>query len=316
MPTLPSNSECEPLPGQLISAIVCTRNRGTEIKETIETILQNEYPSFEVVIIDQSTDDITASTVAPFTSDPRVRYIRTDTKGLSRARNIGLNAASGELAIFTDDDCTVPSDWLEKMHGVFASNPEVVVAFCNVEAAPCDNSAGFIPGYFRSSSSLLDTIADKPRSRGIGAGMAVRREQALAMGGFDEQLGSGAEFPAAEDDDMALRALLMGHKVYETSAVSVTHFGFRTFEQGKQLGRSSWRGLGAAYSKPLRAGYKSSWIIPAHEFFVVILGSLVRDVLHLKRPQGFSRIPAFIGGFMEGWKTPVDNKTLRFRHSY
>jgi len=300
---------------ELITAIICTRNRGESIVCTLKTILANTHPNFEVIVIDQSANDETAQAVAPFLADPRLRYARSDTKGLGRARNIGLSHARSEIAVFTDDDCAVPPDWLEKMAQVFAENPKVAVAFCNVDAAPHDRTEGFIPSYRRRESKLLTTIRDKCRARGIGAGIAVRRPVVQALGGFDEMLGAGAVFPSCEDGDMAVRALLNGYHVYETNSVAVLHYGYRTHAEGRDLSRRDWHAIGAAYAKPLKAGYWRFWIIPAYEFFVCALWPPIADLLRLRKPRGVTRITAFLRGFVAGWRTPIDRETLLFRQT-
>jgi glycosyltransferase involved in cell wall biosynthesis len=299
----------------LVTAVVCTRNRGESIVQTVETILANSFPCFELLVVDQSTDERTAVAVARFCTDERFRYIRSATKGLGAAHNIGLRAATADVVVITDDDCAVPPDWLEKMYIVFTQHPAVAVAFCNVAAAPHDSNAGFIPAYLRSESCLLRTIRDKLTARGIGAGMAVRRLPVLAMGGFDESLGCGAIFPSCDDGDIAVRALLRGHQVFETASVEVTHYGYRAFAEGRDLSRRDWVAIGAAYSKPLKAGYWRFWIVPAYEFFIIAIGSLVHETLRLKRPRGFTRVAAFISGFVQGIKTPIDRETLCFRPS-
>jgi len=107
----------------------------------------------------------------------------------------------------------------------------------------------------------------KNQARGIGAGMAARRAEAVTLGGFDEMLGPGAPFPACEDGDLAVRALLAGFQVYETAKTSVTHFGFRTWAEGRELSRRDWLGIGAAYVKPLKCGRWAFVSVPAHELW-------------------------------------------------
>src|SRR5687768_11128779 len=77
----------------LVSVVVCTRNRGESIVSTLETLLANDYANFEVVVVDQSTDDLTEQVMPRFLKDKRLRYFRSTTKGLGRARNIGMGKA-------------------------------------------------------------------------------------------------------------------------------------------------------------------------------------------------------------------------------
>lgn len=296
-----------------ISAVVCTRNRGSSVVATIETILANTYPHFEVILIDQSTNQETEQAIAPFRADARFHYIRSATKGLGRARNLGMAQAQSNVVAFTDDDCTVPTNWLERMAAAFADKPRVTVSFCNVEAAPHNNAEGFIPAYMRKDSKLVRNFWDKCRARGIGAGIAVRRQAALALGGFDEELGAGGHFPSCEDGDMAMRALARGQWVYETHEVAVLHYGFRTWNEGKELTRRDWIGIGAAYAKPLRCGHWGALVVVLYESLVIGLLIPLSAILRLQKPQGLRRLLYFMQGFWQGWSTPVDCEKMLFQ---
>src|SRR4051812_34148452 len=95
-----------------VSVVICTRNRGAEILGTIQSVIANDFVDFELIIIDQSTSDVTAAIVEPFLGDERVRYIRTHETGVSRSRNRSLSEARCEFVLNTDDDCVVAPDWI------------------------------------------------------------------------------------------------------------------------------------------------------------------------------------------------------------
>ena len=299
--------------GRLITALICTRNRGSSLTGAVSSILASTHPNFEIVVVDQSTDGETAQALLPLLQDKRLRYVPQVAEGLGRARNLGLAEAHGEIVAMTDDDCEVPPNWLITMSAIFDDFPKVAVAFCNVNPAPHDANAGFIPAYQRSGDKLLSNSFDKCAARGIGAGIAVRRETVLALGGFDAMLGAGARFPSCEDGDMAVRALLLGYNVYETDAVAVEHSGFRTWEEGRKLARRDWIAIGAAYAKPLKSGYWRFAVVPAYELGRFALWPPIWDMLRLHKPRGLGRVAAFLQGFVQGWQTPVDPKTLLFK---
>ena len=185
---------------------------------------------------------------------------------------MGLRESSGAVIAITDDDCVVPPRWLETFDTIFAKYPNVAVAFCNVEAAEHDKTQGFVPDYVRTCDRLLTSAHDARHFRGLGAGMAVRRSIVEKLGGFDPMLGPGSRFPDCDDRDIAIRALLANYHVYETTAVAVKHFGFRTWQQGSQLARRNFLGIGAAYSKFLRCGRADLVYIPAYEFVDPLCG--------------------------------------------
>jgi glycosyltransferase involved in cell wall biosynthesis len=298
---------------QNVTALVCTRNRGSGIVDTIESVLANTHPCFELIIVDQSTDETTAEAIAPFQADPRLRYIRSKTTGKGRSLNLGIRAARSNIVMITDDDCVVPPDWLEKMSAVFEENPRAIVAFCNVTAAPHDYSAGTIPVYVRSDSKLLENIRDIRAAHGIGAGSALRRDPVLAIGGFDEMLGPGGTFPSGEEFDLSARALLMGYSVFETHSVAVVHYGFRNRVEMRELTKRDWIGIGAGSAKPLKGGRWEYLVVPIHRVLVMAVGWPLSNLLRFQRPHGLGRLVWFLYGFILGWRTPMDKETLCFR---
>ncbi|MEF3273249.1 MAG: glycosyltransferase [Chloroflexus sp.] len=294
-----------------ISAIICTRNRGESVVAAVASILANDHPAFELIVVDQSTDGVTAAALQQFHHDKRFHYIASATRGLGVARNIGLQLACAPLVAFTDDDCRVPPEWLRVIESEFEREPQAAVLFCNVVPGPHDASAGFIPSYQRQQRLVLHTFWDKCRARGIGAGMAVRRELVLDMGGFDEALGAGGRFPSAEDADIALRAIAAGWYVVETPATYVIHDGFRTWREARKLAARDWEGLGAAYIKPLKAGVWSASIVLLYELLMPVL--FEPWLLRLQRPRGLGRLIAFLRGCARGLVYPIDRTRLVYQ---
>jgi glycosyltransferase involved in cell wall biosynthesis len=296
----------------LISALVCTYGRGRLVVDTVASILANTYPNFELVVVDQNKDDQTLEALTPFSADPRLRCVKSTTIGKGDALNAGLKETGGSAIVITDDDCTVPTNWLDTFASIFVTHPKVAVAFCCVEAGEHDRAAGFIPDFFRSGDRMLTTMHDARHVRGLGAGIAVRRDMIEEIGGFDPLLGPGSKFPDCDDRDIAIRALLARHHVFETSTIAVKHFGFRSWQEGPQLARRNFLGIGAAYSKFFKCGHIGLMYIPAYEFFKYALWPPIWDLLHLRQPRGIVRITAFVEGFIQGLRTPVDRATMVF----
>jgi glycosyltransferase involved in cell wall biosynthesis len=282
------------------------------VVDTVASILTNTHPNFELVVVDQSKDNETLEALKSFSADPRLKYLKSATIGKGDALNAGLKETQGSAIAITDDDCTVPPNWLETFASIFVTYPKVAVAFCCVEAGDHDRTAGFVPDFVRTGDRMLTSMHDARHVRGLGAGIAVRRDMIEEVGGFDPMLGPGSRFPDCDDRDIAIRALLARHHVFETSTIAVKHFGFRSWQQGPQLARRNFLGIGAAYSKFLKCGRIELMYVPAHEFIKYALWPPIRDVLHLRQPHGMVRITAFVEGFVEGLRTPVDKATMIF----
>ena len=120
-----------------ISVIICTRNRPDDVTTCLPTVLACDYPNFDVFLVDQSTDEATGRVVDSLrTTYPPVHYQRTTTVGKTRALNIALREATGELLAFTDDDCETPVGWLQAIAGAFAGDPQADILFGPVVPSP------------------------------------------------------------------------------------------------------------------------------------------------------------------------------------
>lgn len=294
-----------------VSVVVGTRNRGPRVAETAVSVLRSDGVDLELIVVDQSDDESTARSLDEI-DDERLHVVRSDTVGVSTARNIGIRTASSSIVLITDDDVVVEPDWARSFRDALASAPEVVVAFCQVRAAPHDRHAGFVPAYEFDGDLTIHRLRDKHRIQGIGAGMGVRRDAALELGGFDERLGPGAPFRAAEDRDLAVRALSRGLAVARVSGAEVVHHGFRTWEDGRELTKRDWFGIGATYAKFVKARRAAILPVLAREVLGDGLLRPLSAVLRGRRPVGLRRTWYFASGMRAGWRTRLDESTQNY----
>ena len=281
-----------------ITVAVSTRNRGSEVLRTIETILANDYTSFDVVVVDQSDDQTTRDTLKPFFGKPGFLYMPSTKRGLAAGRNAAIASSDSELIAMTDDDCEVAADWVREMVNAFRVNPEIGVVFGNVIAGPHDRSQGFIPAYQQAEPFLARSISEKHRIEGIGASMGIRRRAWNTLRGFDENFGAGSRFRSAEELDFTVRALLSGYAAYAAPAVRVVHYGFRNWASGQALVWGYLYGIGAMFGKLLRAGH---WSVLALMWHLAWRWAFDRPVVDLgHNPPRMLRLNAFCRGFIAG----------------
>lgn len=295
------------------SVVICTRNRGELIVDTLETVLANPYPNFELLVIDQSTDEVTKNAVKHFSSDDRLRYIYTDTQGTGVSRYLGLVEATGEYVLYTDDDCTVPPDWVDVITKIFENSPKTAVIFSNVIPGQHDAERGVIPNHIYDQEQTITSLVKYYKSIGMGAGMSVRRDAILAIGGFDQQLGPGSIFRSGEDYDIAVRALIKGWYVHETNQTTIIHDGFRTFDQFRELTERDWFSLGAIYAKTFKSKQMSVLALVFYNLFIRNLWKPFSMLFKLQKPQGFRRATALSQGFAAGLKVPVDDQKILYK---
>lgn len=296
-----------------VSIVVATRNRSELLPQTVASILKNSLENFELIVVDQSTDGLSRESLQQFWHDDRLRYIHSDQVGLARSRNLGIDLAQAEIIAITDDDCVVPPEWLSQILLICNRYPSVGLVFGQVLPLPHDTTQGFIPDYLIKKDFFGRHPLDKMKIRGIGACMAVRKIAWAQIGGFDDLLGAGSLLRSCEDGDIALRMLLAGWHVFETPVFSVKHSGFRTYKEGRDLTKRDWYGIGAAYTKYIRACNLSGIIVLLYEFFGVALFQFLINFLLWKRPFGILRLSSFVEGFLAGLKLSVDRGSYKYK---
>src|SRR4051812_36988173 len=111
-----------------VSVIVATRGRPASLILCLRSILENDYPRYELIVVDQSDDDIGKKLAAEI-GDPRLTFVRTKTKGKERAQNAAFSLSKGDILLFTDDDCTVPVDWVWRTSRTFVAEPRAAIVY-------------------------------------------------------------------------------------------------------------------------------------------------------------------------------------------
>ncbi len=203
-------SRREPQP--FISVVVCSYNGARTIRETLEHLARLRYPSYEVIVVDDGSTDRTSRIAAEFD----VRLIRTPNRGLSRARNVGLAAASGEIVAYLDDDAFPDPDWLTFLAASFRDTDHVGVGGPNVP--PADESLVARCVARAPGGPIHVLLSDTEAEHLPGCNMAFRAEALRAIDGFDPQ------FRAAGDDvDVCWRLQEQGWTLGFNPAAVVWH---------------------------------------------------------------------------------------------
>ena len=108
------------------SVIIPVYNRSHLIGETIDTVLVQTYPHFEIIIVDDgSTENIKEVLDKKYFDDPRVKYFRKENEERGAARNYGLKQAIGDFAVFFDSDDFMKTHYLETLNQVINEEPGV-----------------------------------------------------------------------------------------------------------------------------------------------------------------------------------------------
>ncbi|MGH9851222.1 MAG: glycosyltransferase, partial [Blastocatellia bacterium] len=174
--------------------------------------LKLEYPNFEVIVVDDGSTDATAA----ITREYGFRLISTENRGLSNARNTGLEAATGEIVAYLDDDAYPDPHWLTYLAATFLSTTHAGVGGPNIAPpgdGPVADCVANAPG---NPAHVL--ISDQEAEHIPGCNMAFRKACLEAIGGFD------AQFHTAGDDvDMCWRLRQRGWTLGFSPAALVWH---------------------------------------------------------------------------------------------
>jgi GT2 family glycosyltransferase len=310
-----------PVDTPTVSVVICT-NRPGGLAAAVESVLANEAPPFELLIVAQGEDAAWASdalAVLPerFRDDPRLRIIHDRHRGLSRARNVALKAAIGDLILFTDDDCIVAPDWVAAHVACYQERPDVMLIYATVTPPDWYTGAeGMVPTFDPASNRNM-ARARRGIVFGMGANMSARRTLFDRIGPFDELLGVGAPLMSAEDLDVSLRAFAAGLTIHADHRPVVVHAG-----GVRGLGRESrelWRrdgiGLGAAVVKAVRSGQVSAASAPLSVLLGMWRDALVK-VARGRRPFGLAMTGLVTVGALDGFARGLRQPLTRTRSGY
>lgn len=290
-----------------ISVVIPTRNRGDQAALAARAVLQDKT-EFDLVVVDQSTDDSTAAPLAELAAqDSRLRIIRSSLRGASNARNAGVAATEGRIIAFTDDDCRPSPNWVSSLLDVFDAEADAALVFGRVHLPPKEHEEDYAASFEPKHRLQRSVIPLPEEDLGIGANFAIRREVLSALGGFDPLLGPGAPyFRGAEETDLLIRALYQGYLVINAVECDVLHLGIRTGAEVAPLHRAYQFAVGAAFGKHARlsglGGLKdiARWV----DFYVRMS---VEDTLALRHPRA-SVLFYFITGVLSTLRYRVDRR--------
>ncbi|HEY2015124.1 MAG TPA: glycosyltransferase, partial [Bryobacteraceae bacterium] len=195
-----------------ISVVVCTYNGSRTIRDTLAGLGRLDYADFEVIVVDDGSTDDTAEIVAKYP----VLLIRTPNRGLSSARNTGMETATGSIVAYIDDDAYPDEHWLQYLAWTFLTTPYAGVGGPNIPPpgdGPIAECVAHAPG-----GPVHVLISAREAEHIPGCNCAFRKECLEAVGGFD------ATFRTAGDDvDLCWRLMERGWKLGFQPAAVVWH---------------------------------------------------------------------------------------------
>jgi O-antigen biosynthesis protein len=211
-----------------VSVVVCAYNAERTMDQCLASLERLNYPDYEVVVVNDGSRDRTLEISECY---PYCRIISQENRGLSVARNVGAEAANGDIVAYTDSDCVADPDWLNYLVATMETKHLVACGGPNFPPPEDDmvpEAVAVSPG--APCHVLLD---DEIAEHIAGCNMAFRRDVLLDLGGFDPI------YRAAGDDvDICWRLQDAGHAIGFSAAATVWHFRRNTVKAyiGQQKG--------------------------------------------------------------------------------
>lgn len=228
-----------------VTVAIPTIGRCEPLRRCLESLAASDPAPAEILVVDQSHEPALAALVDEV-GGGRARVVASHGVGVARARNDGLRAATHEVVLVTDDDCTVPADWAFMGWRLAATRPGAIVTG---RVLPVGDPRA-VPST-KDDPLPIDLSSERRGGWLFGNNMALPRAAVLELGGFDERFGPEE---AAEDNEFCYRWLKAGLSLrYEPSLV-VEHHDWRSPEELDRLYVRYARGEGFFYAKHLRRG--------------------------------------------------------------
>jgi GT2 family glycosyltransferase len=206
-----------------ISVLVGSRNRADVLQQCLESVLAQEYEPFEVVVLDDASEDATRyADCLRQLNDPRIRLIRSDKQlGVAGGRNHLFQHASGDIFFVLDDDAVIAeSDAITRLCHVFTTCPEIGIVACQIVEFCNDGKISRKLPFPRRMLSRFPYLIEKPQfvSYFLGTAHGIRRQVIETCGGYHSDLMFGEE-----ELDLAYRTIENGWKIYYEPSITVHH---------------------------------------------------------------------------------------------
>jgi glycosyltransferase involved in cell wall biosynthesis len=215
----------------LISVVIPVFNGEKTIKETIDSVLKQTFTDFELIVINDGSQDLTVEVVEKI-QDSRIQVYSYQNAGLAASRNRGIDRSTGEYIAFIDADDMWTPDKLEAQFNALKSHPEAAVAYSWTDYI--DEYSQFLGkgGHITVNGNIYPHLLLTDLLEN-GSNPLIRKQAFIEVGNFDESL------RAAEDWDMLLRLAIRYHFIAVSSPqvlyrISSNSMSFNVLQQERE----------------------------------------------------------------------------------
>lgn len=171
--------------GKLISIIIPTYNRSGSILKAIKSVIDQTSDSWELIIVDDGSDDDTYEVIKTFLDHPKVQYSFQENKGVSSARNYGASKASGEFLMFLDSDDYIFPELISEIQDLYLNEYDLICW----EVLKTRNGVQSL-----WKIQQLDIMYKNLKLNLLAGSVAYRKSIFYAVGGYDEYIKFGENY--------------------------------------------------------------------------------------------------------------------------
>ncbi len=210
----------------IFSVVIAAYNAERTIAETINSVLAQTFEDFELIIVDDGSEDLTLPfALREAARDERIKVATQSNQGVSAARNLGVSKARGKYLAFLDADDIWHDSKLAKHLAFHRNDPALEASYARVVFC-VDNGKGLKPGRTRSTvfedyCALEDVLIENAVC--TMSNLVIERETFHEIGGFSQ------EMRHVEDQDLLARLVGNGHLL---RGISETLVGYRMSADG------------------------------------------------------------------------------------
>ena len=159
-------------------------NHGAYIAESIESVLAQTFQPIEIIVVNDGSTDPSTVRVLKQLNYPKLTIIHSENRGVSAARNLGIERANGKYILPLDSDDRIGPTYIEKAVAILEQQPEIGIVYCEAEFFGNKTGKWHLPPY------KFPDVLIYPR---IFCSSLFRRSDWLAVGGFSTDMRYGWE---------------------------------------------------------------------------------------------------------------------------
>jgi len=200
-----------------VTIVIATHNRRDILERSLECLFRQDYPKdqYEIIVVDDGSSDGTKEMIEEKSPSCGLKYLKhKKRRGQSKAKNLGISHAQGEVIIFIDDDVFCPPQFIRQHMKYHKKYDNVIVDGPAINTDRTDNLFGDKKKRFLA---FLDFFG----ASFITSNTSCRKDSLIKAGGFDEEFGKKFGW---QDRELGFRLRKMGVKRKKNRRAYVFHF--------------------------------------------------------------------------------------------